>query len=138
MGVVRCWPQRESSWGTKGNFVVVPEMIEPPEGRASRVGAGQLKQWWLTVHVPPNTPAGRYRMPLTVRPEKAAPTVLECRLLVLPFELTRPRDKHWGTWLESFPPVGGLRGPERRGRNTPAEEARLVALRPGGLPRSRF
>ena len=65
-------------------------------------------------------------MPLTIRPEKAAPTVLECRLLVLPFELTRPADKHWGTWLESFPPVGGLSGPERRGRNTPAEQARLV------------
>ena len=126
VGIVRCWPQRESSWGTKGNYRVVPEMIEPPGGRASRVGAGQLKQWWLTVHVPPNTPAGRYRMSLTVRPEKAAPTVLELRLLVLPFELTRPADKHWGTWLESFPPVGGLSGPERRGRNTPAEEARLV------------
>jgi hypothetical protein len=126
VGVVRCWPRRESSWGTKGNFLIVPEMIEPPGGRASRVGVGQLKQWWLTVHVPPNTPAGRYRMPLTVRPEKGPPTDLEFRLLVLPFELTRPADKHWGTWLESFPPVGGLRGPERRGRNTPAEEARLV------------
>lgn len=126
IGVVRCWPQREGSWGTKGNYQIVPEMIEPPGERASRVGAGQLKQWWLTVHVPPNTPAGRYRMPLTVRPEKAAPTVLELRLLVLPFALTHPVDKHWGTWLESFPPVGGLRGPERRGRNTPAEEARLV------------
>ena len=65
-------------------------------------------------------------MSLTVRPEKAPPTVLEWRLLVLPFQLTRPADKHWGTWLESFPPVGGLRGPERRGRNTPAEEDRLV------------
>jgi hypothetical protein len=126
VGIVRCWPQRESSWGTKGNFLMVPEMIEPPEGRANQVGAGQLKQWWLTVHVPSNTPAGRYRMPLTVRPEKATPTVLEFRLLVLPFELTRPRDKHWGTWLESFPPVGGLSGPDRRGRNTHAEEARLV------------
>jgi len=126
VGVVRCWPQRESSWGTKGNFLVVPEMIERPEGRASAVGAGQLKQWWLTIHVPSNTPAGRYRMPLTIRPEKAAPAVLECRLLVLPFALTRPSDRHWGTWLESFPPVGGLSGPERRGRNTPAEQARLV------------
>jgi hypothetical protein len=128
VGVVRCWPQRESSWGTKGNFLVVPEMIERPEGRVSHrgIGAVQLEQWWLTIHVPSNTPPGRYRMPLTLRPEKAAPTVFECRLLVLPFELTRPRDRHWGTWLESFPPVGGLSGPERRGRNTPAEEARLV------------
>lgn len=126
VGIVRCWPQRESSWGTQGDFVIVPEMIEPPDRRASHVGAGQLKQWWLTVHVPPNTPAGRYRMRLTVRPEKAPPTDLEFRLLVLPFQLTRPAGKHWGTWLESFPPVGGLSGPERRGRNTVAEQTRLV------------
>ena len=125
-GVVRCWPQRESSWGTKGNYRVVPEMIEPPVSRADRVQARQVKQWWLTVYVPPDTPAGRYRMSLTLRPEKASPTVLEWRLLVLPFQLNRPADRHWGTWLESFPPVGGLRGPERRGRNTPSEEARLV------------
>jgi hypothetical protein len=126
VGIVRCWPQRQSSWGTKGEYRVVPEMIESPASRASRVAAGQVKQWWLTAHVPTNTPAGRYRMSMTLRPEKAPPTLLEWRLLVLPFQLSRPADKHWGTWLESFPPVGGLRGPERRGRNTPAEEARLV------------
>jgi hypothetical protein len=126
LGIVRSWPQRESSWGAKGDYQVVPEMIEPPVGRAGYVVAGQMKQWWLTVHVPSKTSAGRYRMQVTVRPEKAPPTTLEWRLLVLPFELVRPLDKHWGTWLESFPPVGGLRGPDRRGRNTPTEEARLV------------
>jgi len=126
VGIVRCWPQRISGWGGKGEYYVVPEMIETPAGRHSSVAAGQVKQWWLTVRVPPDAPAGRYRMSLTFRPEKAPPTTLEWRLLVLPFELIRPPDKHWGTWLESFPPVGGLRGPERRGRNTPAEQARLV------------
>ncbi|HEY5909881.1 MAG TPA: glycoside hydrolase domain-containing protein [Verrucomicrobiae bacterium] len=125
-GIVRCWPQRESSWGTKGDYRVVPEMIEPPDSRGSRVEAGQVRQWWLTVRVPPETPAERYRMSLTLRPEKAPPTTLEWRLLVLPFQLERPADRHWGTWLESFPPVGGLRGPARRGRNTPAEMERLV------------
>ena len=126
IGVVRCWPQRDSSWGGRGEYHVVPEMIEPPSGRASRVQAGRLKQWWLTVHVPPDTPAGRYRMSLTIRPENAPPTVLEWRLLVLPFQLSRPADKHWGTWLDSFPPVGSLWGPERRGRRTPAEIERLA------------
>ncbi len=126
VGIVRCLPQRTSSWGEKGEYRVVPMMIEPPAGRAGHVAAGQVKQWWLTVHVPADTPAGRYRMSLTVRPTQAPPTVLEWRLWVLPFPLARPTDRHWGTWLESFPPVGGLRGPERRGRNTPAEEARLV------------
>ncbi|MDI9434044.1 MAG: hypothetical protein QM570_20190 [Planctomycetota bacterium] len=126
VGIVRCWPQRVSGWGGKGEYHIVPEMIEPPGGRASDVVAGQVKQWWLTVCIPADAEPGRYRMSLTVRPEKAPPTVVEWRLLVLPFRLTRPADKHWGTWLESFPPVGGLRGPERRGRNTPAERHRLV------------
>ncbi len=126
IGVVRCWPQRVSGWGGKGEYYVVPEMIEPPSERASRMQADQLKQWWLTVHVPPDTPAGRYRMSVTVRPEKAPPTVIEWRLLVLPFQLTRPVGKHWGTWLDGFPPVGRLWGPERRGRNTPAEVERLA------------
>jgi len=84
VGVVRCWPQCVSGWGGKGEYYIVPEMIEPPSKRASRIQAGQLKQWWLTVHVPPDTPAGRYRMSLTVRPEKAPPSVLQWRLLVLP------------------------------------------------------
>ena len=76
VGIVRCRPQRVSGWGGKGEYYVVPEMIEPPSKRASRMQAGQLKQWWLTVHVPPGTPAGRYRMSLTVRPEKSPPSVL--------------------------------------------------------------
>lgn len=126
VGIVRCWPQRVSGWGGKGEYHVVPEMIESPVGYVSHVAVGQVKQWWLTVHIPADAAPGRYRMSLTVRPEKAEPTILEWRLLVLPFRLTRPADKHWGTWLESFPPVGGLRGPERRGRNTPAETDRLV------------
>jgi hypothetical protein len=91
------------------------------------VTAGETKQWWLTVQVPEHTPPGRYRMTLRLLPAQAVPTVLEWRLLVLPFQLSRPADRHWGTWLESFPPVGGLRGPARRGRNTPAEQARLVS-----------
>jgi len=126
VGVVRCWPQRASDWGGKGEYHIVPEMIEPPSGRASRMQASQLKQWWLTVHVPPDTPAGRYRMLLTVRPEKAPRVVLEWRLLVLPFQLSRPAEKHWGTWLDSFPPVGSLWGPEHRGRKAPAEVERLA------------
>ena len=126
VGIVRCWPQRAVDRGGRGEYQIVPEMIEPPSSRAERVAAGQAKQWWLTVRVPPDALAGRCRMALTLRPEYAPPTVLEWRLLVLPFPLVRPSDRHWGTWLESFPPVGGLRGPERRGRNTPAAEARLV------------
>ena len=125
VGAVRCWPQRVNGTGGSGEYRVVPEMIEPPVGRACRVQAGQVKQWWLTVRVPPDAPAGRYRMSLTVRPEKAPPCVLEWRLLVLPFQLSRPADKHWGTWLDHFPPVGGLYGTGAARRNLPAEADRL-------------
>ena len=103
VGVVRCWPVRETGYGDSGEYRIVPEMIEPPVGRACRVEAGQVKQWWLTVHVPADTPAGRYRMSLTVRPENAPPTVVEWRLLILPFQLKRPADKHWGALSGEFP-----------------------------------
>ena len=126
VGIVRCWPQRVSGWGGKGEYYVVPEMIELPSERTSHMQANRVKQWWLTVYVEPDTPAGRYRMSLTLRPEKAPPTVLQWRLLVLPVQLTRPADKHWGTWLDGFPPVGRLWGPERRGRKMPAEIERLA------------
>jgi len=126
VGVVRCWPQRASDWGGQGEYRVVPEMIEPPVGRACRVQAGQVKQGWLTVRVPPGTPAGRYRMSLSVRPEKAPPTVLEWRLLVLPFQLSRPADKRWAALVGGFPWAGALDGPESRGRNVPAELDRLT------------
>ena len=36
VGIVRCWPQRVSGWGGNGEYQVVPEMIEPPVGRACR------------------------------------------------------------------------------------------------------
>lgn len=127
VGAVRCRPVRMEDNIGKGTYAVVPQAIDPPVGRACQVTAGMTKQWWLTVHVPDNTPAGRYRMTIRVKPEKAPPSTVEWRLLVLPFGLTRPADKHWGTWLESFPPVGGLHGPERRGRNTQAAMDRLVA-----------
>jgi hypothetical protein len=125
LGIVRCRPMRAVDRGGRGEYAVVPQMIEPAAGRARLVRAGAVKQWWLTVHVPPDALPGRYRMAVNVRPEKAPPCLVEWRLLVLPISLVRPAGKHWGTWLESFPPVGGLRGPERRGRNTPAELERL-------------
>ena len=126
IGVVRCWPQRQSGWGGPGKYRVVPEMIERSNSRNSRVQAGHVRQWWLTVDVPPDTPAGRYRMSLTVRPEKAPPTVLEWRLLVMPFSLSRLADKHWGTWLGGFPPVGGLHAPSERGRNAATQVDQLA------------
>jgi hypothetical protein len=125
LGVVRCWPVRVSDNVGRGTYQVVPEMIEPPVGRATRVPAGTVKQWWLTVRVPENAPAGRYRMAVTVRPEKAPPTVLEWRLWVLPFPLIRPADKHWGHLAGELPAGGraarpGAAWPEHARRGGPA------------------
>ena len=129
IGIVRCWKhRRREGRGPKGHYMVEPELIDPPRGRRRLVKAGETKQWWFTVHVPEDAKAGRYRAVVTFRPESAAPVRVEWRLLVLPFRLTRPTDRHWGTWLDTFPPLAGLRGPARRGRNTPEEADRLARL----------
>lgn len=129
IGIVRCWGQRRgTARGASGQYTIEPELIEPPEGRRRKVAAGETKHWWFTVHVPDDAAAGRYRAQVTFRPEEAAPVTLEWRLLVLPFSLTRPDDRHWGTWLDAFPPLMSLRGPERRGRHTPAEAQRVARL----------
>ena len=129
VGIVRCWRQRKGRGGpSSGGHAVEPELIERPRGRMRLVKAGETKQWWFTVHVPSDAPAGRYRARVTFRPEAAPPTTVEWRLMVLPFKLVKPKDRHWGTWLDQFPPLRGLRGPEHRGRNTPAERERLARL----------
>jgi hypothetical protein len=129
MGIVRCWRQRkEGGTGAVSYYGIDPELIEPPEGRRQLVKAGETKQWWFTVRVPADAKPGRYRAQVTFRPANAPSVRKEWRLLVLPFKLTRPKDRHWGTWFDQFPPMRGLRGPVRRGRNTPAETDRLARL----------
>jgi len=129
IGVVRCWKQRSGSGsGPSGHYTIEPELIEPATGRIREVKAGATKQWWFTVHVPEDARPGRYRAQVAFRPQAAPPVEVEWRLLVLPFRLTRHADRHWGTWLDSFPPLAGLRGPERRGRNTPEEADRIARL----------
>ncbi|MBN1669900.1 MAG: hypothetical protein JXR37_02630 [Kiritimatiellae bacterium] len=126
VGVVHCWRQRTSYAGAKGTYRTIPERIDPPTPGSTRINAGEVKQWWLTVRVPDTARPGNYRMRLKIRPEAAPPTELEWRLLVLPFRLSRPGDRHWGTWFDAFPPLGGIRGPARRGRNTKAEIDRIA------------
>ena len=77
VGIARQQVFRLSGWGAKGDYATVPATIEPPVGRACNVQAGQAKQWWLTVKVPENTPAGKYRMTLTVRPANAPATTMQ-------------------------------------------------------------
>jgi len=37
VGIVRCWPQRAVDRGGRGEYQIVPEMIEAPSGRVTRV-----------------------------------------------------------------------------------------------------
>ena len=48
------------------------------------------KQFWLTVHVPPGTPPGKYTSTLRVAPKNAPPRTLPVTLNVLPFQLPPP------------------------------------------------
>lgn len=129
VGIVRCWAQRRgSARGGSGPYEIEPELIEPAQGRVRKVEAGETKQWWFTTHVPQDAASGRYRAQVTFTPQAAAPVTVEWRLLVLPFKLGEVRDRHWGTWLDTFPPLGGLRGPASRGRSTPEEKDRVARL----------
>ena len=50
-------------------------------------GAGQVRQFWVTVHVPEDASAGTYEGRLTVRCEGSSDAVLPLRLEVHPFKL---------------------------------------------------
>ncbi len=75
------------------------------------VPAGRTQQFWLTIHVPPDTPAGEYAGTITVAPQDAAPSPLALILRVHPFELREVQgvslgmyDQLWsatadGAWL---------------------------------------
>lgn len=131
MGIVRCVPQRGDGCdydSSGGRWKITPGMIEPETMRTSTVDKAQCKQWWLTVHVPQNAPPGLYSSTVTVSPEKAPAVKMEWQLLVLPFQLTRLENRHFGTWLDSFPPLCRLDGPESRGRNTASERERITKL----------
>ena len=54
------------------------------------VPAGWTRQFWVTVHVPPDAEPGRYTGAITVSPANAAPRQLALELTVLPFDLQAP------------------------------------------------
>ena len=62
------------------------------------IAAGRTQQFWLTVHVPPRAPAGRYAGSITITPENAPPSRLELVLRVYPFDLPEVRDISLGMY----------------------------------------
>lgn len=96
--LVRCWPQRlGSSWSTE--WRVMPELLEPLAETAAK--EGETREFWLTVHVPADTAAGRYSgaVRLTAADGKAWESAL--MLEVLPFVLAPPERVIGMYWREN-------------------------------------
>ena len=53
------------------------------------IPAGQVRQFWATVHVPDDASAGTYKGKLTIRCEASSDVILSLRLEVHPFKLAR-------------------------------------------------
>ena len=54
------------------------------------VDINDLKQFWITVHVPRNAKSGSYKAELRIKPQNAPPAELTLNLEVYPFELLAP------------------------------------------------
>ena len=75
-----------------------------------------LRQFWITVHVPADAPAGTYTASVGVVPANAPATELELEVMVPSFELLPPMFEYsiyWPVHLEEFtwptaPPYGAL------------------------------
>ncbi|HIE50954.1 MAG TPA: DUF4091 domain-containing protein [Armatimonadetes bacterium] len=70
-----------------------PDPLKPVD--SFEVEANSFESVWLTVYVPPDTPAGRYRGTLTVRPANVPPRTVPVELRVWDFAL--PRENHLRT-----------------------------------------
>ena len=66
--------------------------------------AGTTRRMWLTVRVPPDSPAGPYTGKITLAPRDAPATVLPVKLRVLPFSLADPSDVAIGIFYSPASP----------------------------------
>ena len=79
---VRCMPNR--LWA-EAAYVVRPTLLELRD--QLKVSAEATQRYWITVWVPPGTPAGEYRGTITIRTRMCAPRTLSLHLEVLPIDL---------------------------------------------------
>ena len=105
---VRCWPVR-TDYGAVGTYKSVPEVLDPVA--PTDLDAGACHRFWITVHVPENTPAGLYQGEAVVRAGGARVAGVPLRLEVLPFRLLRDPAKSFGNYyyspLDRIPANGG-------------------------------
>lgn len=104
--LIHSWPQRykmnpRDAWG------VMPELLyEPDRSGEVWVATGSNAQWWLTVRVPDDAPAGDYTGTVTISRGDGADQSLPVALTVYPFELDWPRPMHWGIYYYPGQTVG--------------------------------
>ena len=80
-----------------------PDPLVPLRGPFSVPGGVSCQPLWVTLHVPPGTPAGDYRGTITVQAKDAAPEALTVKLHVWDFELPREGHLKTHTWDEVEP-----------------------------------
>lgn len=66
--------------------------------------AGNFRQVFLILHVPPQTPPGRYRGALRIAPEDAPATEITLQVEVLPFTLRAPPHKKYALYYRGTVP----------------------------------
>lgn len=86
-----------------------------------------LRQFWITVHVPPDATPGAYSATVRVRPQNAAASELELQLTVPSFELLPPMFEYSIYYPASLGP--DLEPDDPRAYGSLAEEQLLAELR---------
>ncbi len=82
---VRCMPNR--IWAKK-EYIVTPTLLERRD--QLNIAKDTTQRFWITVYVPPETPAGDYHGSITIRPQNGATQTLAIRLSVVPVRLRTP------------------------------------------------
>ena len=96
---VRCWPKRVWKNPPASQYTLFPWFLEKRD--AIDVPGGRTRQYWLTVYVPPGSPAGTYRGMVHVKVPGTGATRLELELQVLPISLRTPPTRH-GMYYHMF------------------------------------
>jgi hypothetical protein len=82
---VRCMPNR--IWA-KNEYIVTPTLLELRD--QLNIAKDTTQRFWITVYVPPETPAGDYNGSITIRPQNGTTQTLAIRLSVVPVRLRTP------------------------------------------------
>lgn len=80
--------------------------------RSADIPEGQTKTFWLTLHIPPETPPGFYSGRITISPRNSGPGEMDLLVRVLPLKLPPP-PKGYGFWWKMDARWNGYYSKER-------------------------